>query len=88
MFGKKKTTVQIDKDQLELIQNAQQRVKQKKRLYIHFVIFLIGSVFLILANTVLGIGEGVKIFGKNWFVFAILVWLFLFLYHTSTATYR
>jgi dihydrofolate reductase len=82
MFGKKKTTVQIDKDQLELIQNAQQRVKQKKRLYIHFVIFLIGSVFLILANTVLGIGEGVKIFGKNWFVFAILVWLFLFLYHT------
>ena len=82
MFGKKKTTVQIDKDQLELIQNSQQRVKQKKRLYIHFVIFLLGSVFLILANTVLGIGEGVKIFGKNWFVFAILVWLFLFLYHT------
>ena len=81
MFGKKKDIPQIDKQQLELIQNAQQRVKQKKRLYVHFVIFLIGSLFLILANTVLGIGENVKLFEIDWFVFAILAWLFLFLYH-------
>ena len=82
MFNKKKNIPQIDKQQLELIQNAQQRVKQKKRLYIHFVIFLIGSVFLILANTVLGIGKNVKLFEIDWFVFAILAWLFLLLYHT------
>ncbi|MFI1744344.1 dihydrofolate reductase [Thalassobellus sediminis] len=81
MFGKKKDTPQIDKDQLELIQNAQKRIKQKKNLYIHFVIFLIGAVFLILANTVLGIGEDFKILGKEWFLFAILIWLFLFIYH-------
>ena len=81
MFGKKKPVQQIDKDQLELIQNAQKRIKQKKRLYIHFVIFLIGAVFLILANTVLGIGENFKILGKEWFLFAILLWLFFFLYH-------
>ena len=63
MFGKKKKqTVNIDRDQLELIENAQKRIKQKKRLYIHFVIFLIGAVFLILANTVLGIGEDVMFF--------------------------
>jgi dihydrofolate reductase len=82
MFGKKKQTPQIDQDQLEIIQNAQRRVKQKKRLYIHFVVFLIGSVFLILANTILGIGKDFKLFEINWFVFAILIWLFLFLYHT------
>ena len=82
MFGKKKQTSQIDKEQLELIQNAQKRIKQKKRLYIHFVIFLIGSVFIILANTVLGIGKDVTFFGKEWFLYAISVWLFLFLYHT------
>ncbi len=81
MFGKKKNTPSIDSEQLELIENAQRRVKQKKRLYIHFVIFLIGSVFLILANTVLGIGEDVKLFGKEWFLYAIFIWLFLFLYH-------
>ena len=71
MFGKKKNPPQIDKDQLELIEKAQYRVKQKKRLYIHFVIFLIGSIFLIIANLVLGIGEGVKLFNIDGFVFAI-----------------
>lgn len=82
MFGKKKPTPQIDKEQLELIQNAQKRIKQKKRLYIHFVIFLIGSLFLILGNTVLGIGEEFTLFGKEWFLFAVLLWLFFFIYHT------
>ena len=81
MFGKKKATPEIDKDQLELIKNAERRIKQKRRLYVHFVIFLIGSVFLILANTTLGIGEDVMFFGINWFVYAILIWLFIFLYH-------
>lgn len=81
MFGKKKPTPQIDKDQLELIENAQKRIKQKKRLYVHFVIFLIGAVFLIVANTVLGVGKDFKLFGKEWFLFAILIWLFFFLYH-------
>lgn len=81
MFGKKKQTPSIDKDQLELIQNAQKRIKQKKRLYIHFIIFLVGAVFLIIANTVLGIGKDFTIAGINWFVYAILAWLFLFIYH-------
>ncbi|PWH84277.1 dihydrofolate reductase [Algibacter marinivivus] len=81
MFGKKKPIPQIDKNQLELIENAQKRIKQKKRLYVHFVIFLIGAVFLIVANTVLGIGKDFTLFGINWFVFAILIWLFFFLYH-------
>ena len=84
MFGlKKKEKPQIDKEQLELIKNAQRRIKQKKRLYAHFVIFLIGAVFLIVANTVLGIGKDTKFFGINWFVFAIMAWLFFFLYHLS-----
>ncbi|WP_458627726.1 2TM domain-containing protein [Winogradskyella sp. PC D3.3] len=81
MFGKKKQVSAIDKDQLELIENAQKRIKQKKRLYVHFVIFLIGAVFLILANTVLGIGKNFKIAGVDWFVYAIIVWFFLFIYH-------
>ena len=81
MFGKKKSKPQIDQAQLELIENAQRRIKQKKRLYVHFVVFLIGAIFLIVANTVLGIGQDIKILGIDWFVYAILIWLFLFVYH-------
>lgn len=81
MFGKKKTASQIDKEQLELIENAQKRIKQKKRLYVHFVLFLIGALFLILFNVGLGFGSDIKILETDWFVFAILGWLFLFLYH-------
>ena len=81
MFGKKKDKPEIDKEQLELIKTAQKRIKQKKRLYAHFVIFLIGAVFFIVANLVLNIGKDVKLFGINWFVFAILAWLFIFIYH-------
>jgi len=84
MFGKKKQISSIDKDQLELIENAQKRIRQKKRLYIHFVVFLIGAVFLIIANTILGIGKDFTIAGVNWFVYAILAWLFLFAYHFVT----
>ncbi|MBA6152305.1 dihydrofolate reductase [Gelidibacter maritimus] len=81
MFGKKKPVEKIDKEQLELIETSQRRIKQKKRLYYHFVIFLIGALFLILLNTVIGIGEQTKIWGLDWFVFAILAWLFLFIFH-------
>src|SRR5690606_18483519 len=81
MFGKSKAVSQIDKEQLELLENAQKRIKQKKNLYIHFVVFLIGAAFLIIANIVIGVGDGVTFFGKDWFVFAILAWLFFFVYH-------
>ena len=81
MFGKKKQIPEIDKEQLALIKYAEKRIKQKKRVYLHFVVFLIGAVFLILANTVLGIGKDIKIAGLNWFVIVIVLWLFLFIYH-------
>lgn len=81
MFGSKKQKPPIDAVQLELIENAQKRIKQKKRLYTHFVVFLIGAVFLIVANTVLGIGKEFTLFGKEWFLFAVLLWLFFLLYH-------
>ena len=81
MFGKKSKQPAIDPEQLELIKNAQKRIKQKKRLYTHFVFFLIGSVFLILANLVFNVGIDTKPLGVNWFVFPVVVWLFLLAYH-------
>ena len=81
MFGKKKIKPEIDKEQLELFQNAQRRVKQKRRLYVHFVLFLVGALLLVIANIGLGIAKDYKIFELDWFVIAIIVWLFIFLYH-------
>ncbi|MGV6846721.1 MAG: 2TM domain-containing protein [Lutibacter sp.] len=65
--------------QHEIYEKARHRVKQKKRLYTHFVIFLIGSVLLIVINKFLHVGES---FIEDWFVWAILIWLFLLLIHT------
>ena len=76
MLSRKKEKSTVDLEQHELLENAQKRIKQKKRLFSHFVIFLIGSVFLILINKILKYGEE-----YDWFIWAILVWAFLFILH-------
>lgn len=65
-------------EQHELYENARYRVKQKKRLYYHFILFLVGSVFLIALNKIFDVGETIM---HNWFVWAILLWFFLFILH-------
>lgn len=82
MFGKKNTHPEIDKEQLELIQNAQKRITQKKRLYIHFVAFIFGSIIMTLINTGLGIRKDIIIYGFDWFIIAITIWFIILLYHT------
>lgn len=64
------------KEQFELYENAKRRIKQKKRLYFHFILFLVGSVFLIVVNKILKVGES-----YDWFVWAIIGWSFFFLLH-------
>lgn len=76
MFSKKKPETEVDIEQHELLENAQQRIKQKKRLFSHFVIFLIGSVFLILINKIFKYWEQ-----YDWFIWAITAWAFLFAIH-------
>jgi len=63
-------------EQHELYENARNRIKQKKRLYYHFIVFLVGSVFLIVLNKFLNFWEQF-----DWFVWAILIWFFLFILH-------
>ena len=74
-FGKKKEP-SIDLEQHEMLEYAQKRIKQKKRLFSHLVVFLIGSVFLVLINKIFKYGEA-----YNWYLWAILVWGFLFVVH-------
>ncbi len=77
----KKTTTSIDPDQKELIENAQARLRQKKRLYRHFIVFLAGAIILIIINKVLNIGSEFTLLDIDWFVWAILLWSFFFLIH-------
>ena len=76
MFSKEKSKSEVNTEQHELLEYAQKRVLQKKRLFTHFVLFLIGSVFLILINKILKYGEE-----YNWFLWAITFWAFLFVFH-------
>ncbi|WP_273276409.1 2TM domain-containing protein [Maribacter polysiphoniae] len=76
MFNKGKKQTELDLEQHDLLESAQTRIKQKKRLYVHFVIFLIGSVFLVLINKILKFGVE-----YDWFIWAITFWAFLFVIH-------
>ena len=66
------------KEQHELYENARNRTTQKKRLYYHFIVFMVGAIFLILLNKILKVGEAVV---ENWFVWAITLWFFFFVLH-------
>jgi hypothetical protein len=71
-----------NQEQHEAYEKARKRTRQKKRLYWHFILFLVGSVFLILLNEVLDVG---KEYG-DWFVWVVLIWLFLWIMHFVNVT--
>lgn len=79
MSSKKSHTNQ--KENGDLYKNAHHRVQQKKHLATHFVIFLAGSVILIIVNMLLGLGGKFRPFDMPWFVWAILLWLFFLIIH-------
>jgi hypothetical protein len=76
MSSENKSEPSIDKEQHEQLEYAHKRIRQKKNLYVHFVLFLVGSVFLVLINKILKYGEE-----YNWFIWAITFWAFLFVVH-------
>ncbi|MES2747985.1 MAG: 2TM domain-containing protein [Bacteroidota bacterium] len=66
----------MDTEQHELYEYARRRIRQKKRLYFHFVVFFIGSLFLFAANKWMHVGEP-----TNWYIWAITAWFFVFILH-------
>ncbi|AVR45453.1 hypothetical protein C7S20_09315 [Christiangramia fulva] len=81
MFSKKKNESKIDYEQRELYENARRRTREKKRLFRHFVIFLIGAVLLIVLNEVIGWQQDFQILGYDWFVWAVLLWALILIIH-------
>jgi ABC-type multidrug transport system fused ATPase/permease subunit len=66
----------MEKEQHELYEYARKRINQKKGLYFHFVLLLLGSLFLSVANHFLIFG-----FTSNWSIWVITTWFFLFILH-------
>jgi hypothetical protein len=66
----------MEKDQHEKYEYARRRLTQKKRLYFHFVLMLIGSVFLVVANKLLNVRPDL-----DWYLWAVAIWVFLFVLH-------
>jgi hypothetical protein len=66
----------MDKEQQELYENARRRLRQMKKVYFHFVLLVIGSLFLFIANIYLGFGAP-----NHWYIWAVTVWVFLFVLH-------
>ncbi|WP_317043044.1 dihydrofolate reductase [Nonlabens tegetincola] len=82
MFGfKKKHVPEIDPLQKELIENAQRRIKEKRGLFTHFVVFLVGAIGLIIISQVLMQSEPIKFLGVEWWIWVLFVWLLLLIYH-------
>jgi ABC-type multidrug transport system fused ATPase/permease subunit len=81
MTSKNKSSSKIDPEQRELVERAQLRARQKRRLYQHFIVFLLGSVVLILINVIFEIGTDINPFGIDWFVWAIIFWALILLIH-------
>ena len=71
-------------EQHELYEYARSRTKQKKRLYLHFIVFVVGSIFLFILDRYLKVGNE---FMQDWFVWAIVLWSFFFLWPTYLNTY-
>ncbi len=71
----------IDKDAIELLENAQSRIRQKKNVYRHFVIFLFISCFTLFIDFVLEIGPDLVLFDYSWSIWILIIWTFILLYH-------
>lgn len=79
MISKTKKPERIDSEQREQYEYARRRINQKKNLMRHFITFLAGCILVIIINPVLGYGN--EFFFKNWYIWAILIWAFIFIVH-------
>jgi hypothetical protein len=66
----------MEKEQHELYEYARNRIKQKKQLYFHFILFFIGSIFLLISNKWLNIYPE-----KLWWIWIVAIWAFFFTLH-------
>ena len=81
MIFRRKNKTTIDDRQIDLVDYARARIRQKKRLYFHFVTFLFASLVMVIVNIGLGYGAQIEPFGFPWLLSAALLWAVFLLLH-------
>ena len=81
MIFRRKNKTTIDDRQIDLVDYARARIRQKKRLYFHFVAFLFVSLVMVILNIGLGYGAQIQPFGFPWVLSAALLWAVFLLLH-------
>jgi len=66
----------MEQSQHELYEYARKRVKQKKRVYLHFILFFVSSFFFYIINKMLDVDPE-----DDWYLWAITAWAFIFVLH-------
>lgn len=61
----------------ELYEDARKRVKQKKLLFFHLVVFVLGSILMYVSNVFLTQDPN----AFKWYPWAIAIWAFFFAFH-------
>lgn len=66
----------MEREQHELYETARRRIRQKKRLYYHFVLLTLGSLFLFISTKIFS-----TTINTSWYIWIITLWVFLFILH-------
>ena len=76
-----KSNSDIDYEQIEQLEYAQKRIKQKKILYYHFVFFIFGCAISLSLDYIFNIGTEFALLGYSWSFWIVFSWFFLFVFH-------
>ena len=81
MLFKKNNSSDINEDQIALIEYAQNRKKNKKRLFFHFSIMIIGFISMLTSNLIFEFKKDIILFDFPWSYWLCSTWFVLFFIH-------
>ena len=81
MLFKSKSNSNIDEEQIKLVENAQKRVKQRKRLFYHFSVMLFGIATLLIINILFNIKDDIEPYNFPWSYWISIFWVLILLAH-------
>ena len=76
-----KSNSEIDNEQIELLEYAQRRIKQKKYLYYHFVFFIFACAISLSLDFLFDVGAKLIFLDYSWSFWIVFSWFFLLLFH-------
>ncbi len=76
-----KSNSEIDNEQIELLEYAQRRIKQKRHLYYHFVFFIFACAISLSLDYLFDVGANLNFLNYSWSFWVVFSWFFLFLFH-------